>query len=154
MKNTKIVAGFPGTGKSFISNREEELIVNDSDSSNFTKLPNGERNPEFPKNYIEHIKSHIGKVDILFVSTHKEIRDALRENGIHYTLVYPKPELKQEYLDRYEIRGSSEEFIKIMDENWDKFIKEVEEETFPEKYALGEEEYMLNVPELIPMVEA
>lgn len=55
----------------------------DSDSSNFSwvKDENGnntkERNPEFPKNYIEHIKSNIGKVDVIFVSSHKVVREAL-----------------------------------------------------------------------------
>ena len=50
------------------------------------------RNPEFPKNYIEHIKENIGKVDYIFVSTHEEVRKALTDAGIEFILVYqPRP---------------------------------------------------------------
>ena len=35
-----------------------------------------ERNPNFPNNYIEHIKENIGKVDYIFVSSHLVVRQA------------------------------------------------------------------------------
>ena len=53
----------------------------DSDSSVFSWIEvNGkkERNPDFLSDYIEHIKSLIGKVDYIFVSSHGDVRDATR----------------------------------------------------------------------------
>ena len=38
---------------------------------------------------IVDIKENIGKVDYIFVSTHKEVRDALIKNNLYFTLVYP-----------------------------------------------------------------
>ena len=40
------------------------------------------RNPKFPSNYIQHIKENIGKVDFIFVSTHKQVLKAMEEAGI------------------------------------------------------------------------
>lgn len=46
------------------------------------------RNPDFPKNYIEHIKENIGKVDFIFVSSHLQVREAMKEADIHYCTVF------------------------------------------------------------------
>ena len=130
---TRIISAFPGTGKTYyhISNRENTL---DSDSSNFSWIKDekgkntDKRNPEFPKNYMENIKSNIGKYDFIFVSSHKEVRDALRENGIPYYLIYPPTEKKDQFMKRYVDRGSSKEFISLMDSNWEKWISEIDQE--------------------------
>jgi len=55
---TRIISAFPGTGKSYYHNKHKETTL-DSDSSNFSLVvENGEkkRNPDFPENYIKHIK--------------------------------------------------------------------------------------------------
>ena len=58
MKNTIIVSAFPCCGKTYYFENKKDLVVLDSDSSNFSwiKDENGnntkERNPEFPNNYI------------------------------------------------------------------------------------------------------
>jgi spore cortex formation protein SpoVR/YcgB (stage V sporulation) len=56
VKKTLVISAFPGCGKShfFRNNKDKEVL--DSDSSKFDKA-------HFPKNYIEHIKSNLGKVD-------------------------------------------------------------------------------------------
>lgn len=132
MKNTSIISAFPGTGKSYFYNQckeiRKDLIILDSDSSDFSwiKDENGNntttRNPEFPDNYINHIKENIGKADLIFVSSHDIVRQALRDNNIKYMVVYPNIKCKDEYLERYRNRGNTEEFINMMDKNWDKFI--------------------------------
>ena len=114
MKETTIISGFPGVGKTefFKDQKYHGRVCLDSDSSEFSwvKDENGnntkERNPEFPKNYIEHIKSNIGKVDVIFVSSHKVVREALEKEGLNYYLVYPKREDKTEYIRRYRKRGN------------------------------------------------
>jgi hypothetical protein len=108
----------------------------DSDSSEFSwiKDENGintkERNPDFPNNYIEHIKSNIGKVDVIFVSSHEVVRKALAENNIKTIIVYPGKELKEEWIRRFKQRGNNEGFINFISSNWDKFIEEIGNEDY------------------------
>lgn len=123
MKQTKVVAGFPGTGKSFMfRNNTENLVLLDSDSSKFSWASKGVRHPRFPQNYIEHIKENLGVADFIFVSTHDVVIKALQENGIPFTLVYPGMELKDTYLSNYKERGNDEAFIAFISKNWDNFI--------------------------------
>ena len=89
--NTKIIAGFPGIGKTYLYNliqkdTTKRFSAIDSDSSTFDKK-------DFPKNYMEHILGNVGKVDLIFISSHKEIRDALTASGIPYNLIFPKKTL-------------------------------------------------------------
>ena len=131
MKETFVISAFPGTGKTYFYNQykgKNSLIVLDSDSSNFSWIKDEKgnnttkRNPDFPNNYINHIKENIGKADIIFVSSHDIVRQALYDNGIKYIVVYPENNCKDEYLERYRNRGNTEEFINMMDKNWDRFI--------------------------------
>lgn len=145
-----IISGFPAVGKSYMFNNLKGKKVADSDSSLFSwKYVDGEkvRNEDFPKNYIEHIKS-LKDYDYVLVSTHKSVREALEKESIPYMLVYPSKDLKEEYIQRYKERGSNEAFIKLMDENWDKFLSELEEETFPTKLELKNGETLMKLFEL------
>ena len=143
-KETMVIAAFPGTGKSYCVKNEAEKFdgVLDSDSSNFSwkKDTNGnnttERNPDFPNNYIEHIKENIGKVDVIFVSSHKEVREALEKENIKYTLVYPNVFQKEDYIKRYKNRGSSESFIRLLEANWEEWINECRTEEYPTRIEL------------------
>lgn len=122
-----VISGFPGTGKSYATKylKEYGYNVQDSDSSMFDKK-------EFPQNYIGHIKEKIKEFNegtgFIFISSHKEVRDALREEGIHTEVLYPSLKMKEEYIKRYEERGSSESFIKLLKNNYDSWIKELKEE--------------------------
>jgi hypothetical protein len=91
--------------------------VSDSDSSLFSKLSNGEKNPDFPNNYIQHIKSLINEKDFIFVSSHKEVREALKANNIPFILIYPNKDLLSEYLIRYTERGNENSFIDFIRKN-------------------------------------
>lgn len=150
MKETTIISGFPGVGKTqFFKNQEgHDKTCLDSDSSNFSwvKDENGnnttERNPNFPNNYIEYIKNNIGKVDIIFVSSHEVVRKALEEANMKYILVYPKLNAKEEYIRRYKERGNSETFISFIGGNWENFINDMKNETFPFKVELEGWQYL------------
>ena len=117
--NTKVISGFPGVGKSYLFNNTD-LKVLDSDSSNFSWIKDSEgrntkeRNPDFPQNYIDHIKKNIGKVDIILTSSHDVVRKALKESCIDYILVHPNIRAKEEYIERYTQRGNDESFIKMI----------------------------------------
>jgi hypothetical protein len=117
---TKIICGFPGVGKSYLfSNEFKDLKIQDSDSSTFDKK-------DFPKNYIDHIKSQIGHLDVHLVSTHNDVIAGLINEGLSFSIVYPDISLKDEYLKRYVDRGSPEGFVKLLDEQWDNFIGDIE----------------------------
>ena len=122
-QNGLLVAAFPGTGKTYYCYRDADYMpqgfATDSDSSKFDKA-------NFPANYIEHIKEKIKQgYARIFISSHKEVRDALVANGLKFTLVYPKENLKEEYLQRYKERGSSQAFIDLIDKNWSNWLFEL-----------------------------
>ncbi len=128
---TKIISAFPGTGKSYYHKLHPGTTL-DSDSSNFSwvKDENGnntkERNPNFPENYIEHIKANIGKYEYIFVSSHKEVREALLDNCLFFFLVYPDRGRKEEFIQRYKDRGNNESFIQLVESKWDEWINELD----------------------------
>lgn len=136
--NTMIISAFPGCGKSHYFRNNENKTVLDSDSSTFDKS-------DFPRNYIEHIKSNIGKADVIMVSSHKEVREALVENDIFFTLVYPEPSIKEEYIQRYIDRGSPESFVNLLTNNWNNWISELEEQKSCDKITLKEGQYLSDV---------
>jgi hypothetical protein len=116
---TKVISAFPACGKSYVFEHKQDCFrgILDSDSSEFSwvKDVNGnnttERNPDFPNNYIQHIKDNLGKVEIIFVSSHDVVRNSLKENNIDYTLVYPDKSLKNEWMRRFKQRGNNDKFI-------------------------------------------
>jgi len=164
MRETKVICAFPACGKThFFNNRNEDIVVLDSDSSLFSwikrkrneeeleaarkewdstlHLLDGKsyinqikdelirvRNPEFPKNYIQHIKENIGKVDYIFVSTHKAVIQALNETNIDFILVFPDRDLKAEWVGRCYLRGSGTSFCDMIIKNWDNWMEDMENE--------------------------
>lgn len=148
MKNTKVISGFPGVGKTVLSNKEG-LVILDSDSSNFSWIEKGVRNPHFPLNYMRHIEANLGVADYIFVSSHDNVRKALEDREIEYTLVYPRMDLKEEYIERYRNRGNEAAFINFIDSKWDEFISNIEKETFPKLVELTNGEYLSDVLDTI-----
>ena len=143
-ENQKIICGFPGTGKTYFKGYVDgscyapQGYCEDSDSSYFDKQ-------NFPKNYVDHIEELIKKgTNIIFISTHKEVREELVKRGINFYLVYPKKELKEEYMQRYIERGSQDAFINLMRNNWNNFIEQLENQENCIHVVLDSKEYMYN----------
>lgn len=149
--NTKVISAFPACGKTYMFENNKDLKMLDSDSSEFSwvKDDNGdntkERNPLFPQNYIDHINDNLGKVDIIFVSSHDVVRKALEGNTIYYTLVYPDISLKDEWIQRFIDRDNNEGFINFISSNWSKFIESIENEMFPDIKKLNKGEYISDI---------
>lgn len=142
---TIVVSGFPGVGKSHLFRECEGKVVLDSDSSKFSWVSEGVRHPDFPQNYVEHIKANVGQSHLILVSSHKVVRDALREAGIAYVLVYPDKGLKDEYVQRYRDRGSAESFVQMIESNWDSFHADLEAETWPTTITLHRGQYLSDI---------
>ena len=134
---TVLCAAFPGTGKSHYF-RNSELDVLDSDSSKFDKS-------EFPTNYIEHIKDNLGKVDVILISSHEEVREALVDSSLSFTLVYPNKDLKSDYIARYKKRGSSDKFIELISKNWHNWLGELKDQKGCKHIILKQGEYISDV---------
>jgi hypothetical protein len=145
---TLVISAYPCCGKSYaFKNYQESFSILDSDSSDFSWIytENGEkvRNPEFPQNYISHIKENLGKVDVIFVSSHLAVRQAMTEEGIHYYTVYPERGFLKEWIRRMESRGSSEEFICFQATHWYEFMSAIENEPHGAGlYTLGQDDYL------------
>lgn len=151
MKKAMIICGFPGVGKSCAANNRTNIL--DAESSAFSwnwnpeNLEKGrERNPEFPGNYIRYIKENIDKYDVILVSTHKVVREALMAEGVQYIIVVPFHNMlvKNEYMIRYLQRGSDIDFIESLYNEWDDFIGEIANDEAPKIY-LGEGQYLSDV---------
>jgi hypothetical protein len=85
------------------------------------------RHPDFPNNYIKHIKDNLDKYDCIFVSSHESVREALEKEGIDFTIVYPKSCCKAEWVGRCFIReknGESGCGAEVMYNNWHQWIME------------------------------
>lgn len=141
-KKTVVISAYPCCGKTYAyEHYKDKYSMLDSDSSKFSwktekvALPGTQdgckweerkvRNPEFPDNYIAHIKENIGKVDIIFVSSHIQVRKALEEARIRYCTVYPKENMLNEWVGRMYRRGSDEKFIKFQIEHWNEFMHNI-----------------------------
>lgn len=133
MQAAIVIAGFPGVGKSELFKKGiDGFKIYDSDSSKYSWIwdENGnktdQRNPDFPDNYIQHIKEHLDdEKAIILVSTHKEVREALVKAKIHFTIIVPTSASREDYLENYKNRGNDQSFIDMMDKNFTSFIFEI-----------------------------
>lgn len=122
-----VICGFPGVGKTSLFKESGELQILDSDSTNFSWADSEktQRHPDWPQNYLDHIQTSRGHADIILVSSHDVVRKALEDAGTQFTLVYPSLEMKEEYIQRYVDRGSSEQFIVLLKANYETWIQEL-----------------------------
>lgn len=143
-----IICGFSGVGKSTAEQKHKNVF--DFESSAYSHIFEppmiGEKNKNFPRNYIDavvgHMEEHYNCVYLL--SCHKEVRDELKNRGIDYIIVMPDSDCKNEYLKRWLRRGSSVEFITSMASRWMEMIRSCEDDTAP-RIILGENEYINDV---------
>lgn len=128
-----VISAFPASGKTFAFKQQDKCSfrIADSDSSNFSWTKDGNRNPEFPKNYIEHVKYLMNLPDderphFIFVSSHESVRNELIEQGIDFMICYPSIELKDEWMRRIVSRGSGQMFADFIAEHFESFINDIE----------------------------
>lgn len=150
-REAKVISGFPGIGKTTLFNAENELEFLDSDSTNFSweDKEKTKRNQNWPQNYIEHLSEKKSQADAVFVSSHDAVRNALRQSGIPFVLVYPSLEMKEEYIQRYKDRGSNEKFIQLLDQNYEKWIEELMRQDGCTHIVLQPGEYLSDVMDRI-----
>lgn len=109
-----IISAFPSMGKTTLYN-ENKINYSDSDSSQFDKK-------RFPKNYIKHIKKVRKEKQLIFVSSHIDVRTELVKEKIPFIYVIPTMNRKIEFLENYKNRGNTKEFIANVEMNWDRWL--------------------------------
>ncbi|MCX6819676.1 MAG: hypothetical protein NT019_00070 [Candidatus Adlerbacteria bacterium] len=81
----------------------------------------------------------------MFVSAHKEVREALVQAGIPFTVVHPSLEMKDEYIGRYIARGNAPEFVQLLEENYEKWITDIMVQQGCEHIVLKPGQYLVDV---------
>lgn len=109
-----IICGFPGIGKSFVAKNYHGFV--DLESTPFKK------NWNLYTDVAIHMNNNGYHV---LMSSHKEVRDMLLSKNVGFSVIIPLIEDKETYMKRYKTRGNTEEFIKFLDENYEKFITEI-----------------------------
>ena len=132
---TIILSAFPGMGKSYAVKHLSQYKMLDLESSEYSWIETDEgkvRNPMFPQNYIEVIKKLVyqGSYQVIFVSSHKIVRQALQHNKMRYYFVYPDISLKDEYIRRFKQRGNDQQFVKLLEQNWESWITQIQKEQY------------------------
>lgn len=123
------VWGFPGIGKSSVSNPR----IIDADCERFkyrfmsgepdtlhqqTEWHNAVPDLKYPQNYLDHIRAV--DADIVLVNCHISLLAELCTEEI--LMVYPAPSLKEEYLSRFVGRGDNDSFLVYMEESFEDIL--------------------------------
>ena len=142
MMKTKIISAFCGTGKTYLCENSNKKII----EFECWKYDKG----AFPNNCVADVKSKIGEVDIIFISTNPLVLNALTKIGIKIILIYPELNLKNEYMNRYRNRDSLNDFMLMLSKYWDNWLIEIRENKDCQHIRLKTGEYVANVlPEFV-----
>jgi len=154
-----IIAAYAGCGKSmFAAMRGESAIDlhcipykyylddNDIDRGEAGKAdPDNEMRPEWPLNYVKAIETVMDKYDFVLIPSDYRVLGLLAGRQIPYTLVYPRRDCREEYLQRYINRGNTENFLSIFYEHWDWFIDSLEADMHDNHIVLQPHQFLSDV---------
>lgn len=130
---TLLYAAFCGSGKTYTCENTDIKAI----EIEYWKYKDSSK-----EKYLKDIEENIGKVDYIFISTDPEGLKLLSNKGYDITLVYPKKELRNEYLDRYINRDSSADFIGNFMKYWDVWIDELANQDYCNHIVLNKNQYL------------
>jgi hypothetical protein len=132
-----LCAAFCGTGKTYICEKTDIKAI----EIEYWKY----KDKGLYKEYIEDIKKYYGKVEYIFISTDPEGLKLLHNEGFNIILIYPKNELRNEYLDRFIERDSPYDFIGVFMKYWNTWINELKEQIYCKYIVLEKGQYLYDV---------
>ena len=104
-----IICGFAGIGKSTLARKYANVV--DLESTPFEK--DWERYAKVARHMAENGYT-------VLLSCHTEIRKQLHDG---YCLAKPRVSDRVEYINRFKVRGNDETFIRMLNQNWEKFLE-------------------------------
>lgn len=153
--NKYYIWGFPGIGKSKPVNSRLRIVDADCERFKFSipeDIFNGlhsqknvtwtQRNPAYPNNYWDYVRSV--DADMVLLNCHIDLLKVLE--GEKLLLVYPSIALKDEYLQRYMLRGDNNDYIRYMETAFDEIVATVRDSPY-RKYEITDPHIYL--PDLI-----
>lgn len=126
-----VISAFPGVGKTKAVETVPNLIDLD-----LPGIPMGE--------YIDKINDHLGNGLTVLVPSWETLRQAMRDAGIVYSIVYPQRDLKSDYMTRYIKRGSDDKFLNTLRTRWDAFIDTCEADPSDDHVVLKQSQAFLS----------
>lgn len=138
-----IIAGFPGCGKTSLEKQyPEEFKDHDVSEVKPDNLPPIASTvlDDFCKVIQESLDA--GKIVTLLPTV--AILDRVILKGWEYVVVRPHRGAKETYLDRYRNRGSEEDFVSLMDKQWDEWMTALDRIDHPTIY-LNADQYLSDV---------
>lgn len=142
----KVISVFTGLGKTTVGNKYANVYDLQSspyrcDYSNVSKDDYEKMkcsslrlaNPEWPNNYLQAILKALNEYDIVLVPSSLDVRELLLKNNIDFILVLPNKdiEIREKVLQRYKLRGNSNELIKDAMNNFDNWSRNQEDYNYP-----------------------
>ena len=136
------VYAFTATGKSTVAKKYSNVIDMESTLYKYIGISNEDEsmkstirevNKEWPENYLKALIQVKEKYDYILISD--EICDKfLKDNNFEYWWVYPRIDLKDEYMNRCRKRGNNEEFIKWYSKLWNEWIEKCKRDKLATKH--------------------
>jgi hypothetical protein len=153
---SKIIAAHAGTGKSTLAAKNPDKFI-DLEAMPYKYIlpathqeeheenkanPDLEFHPDWPYNYVSAIKDTMKSGKTLLIPPVWHVLTQLQENGIPYTIAYPRGSLKDEYRARYEARGNTKNFMSYFIDHWDNIILAFEHDKYGTQLVLESGEYL------------
>ena len=92
-------------------------------------------NSKYPKNLISYLKVAMCEERIIFLPCDKIIRDALKEAGIPYYLVFPERDMRWDHI-HLTMKDYPSELRDFVNHNWDDLISSLEADDYATKVRL------------------
>lgn len=129
-----VLAGFPFIGKTYLADHPSlvpEYKLVDLDLSRYSAFE-----------CCQTAKAARLSNKIVLVSANKEMRDELVKNDVHFALVFPPREAKDEWIERV---GSSTDLVNFIQQQWDAMINSCSEQSNCTKFAIPKGGYLSHV---------
>ena len=136
------IYAFSATGKSTVAQKYSNVIDMESTLYKYLgvfkedkslKSTEREINKQWPENYFKKLMEVKDKYDYILISDNI-CNEFLKENNFEYWIVYPKKELKEEYMDRCKKRGNNDLFISWYSKLWDEWINKCQSDKLASKH--------------------
>ncbi len=148
------VFAFTATGKSSVAKKYSNVIDMESTLYKYLGIEKEDEslkstvrklNKEWPQNYFNALKEVKDKYDYILISD-DICNKFLKDNNFEYWWVYPKKELKDEYLNRCKRRGNNDEFVSWYSKSWEEWILNCKNDKSASKHIeLKSEQYLEDV---------